>query len=306
MKVQKAMEGVPKGSRQLLTCCGSINSSCTHIWTTEKWPCKETPCRNPLLNHWKLKSRHKMKQNSLIQCLPFLKQRQHKPWLAAIQEFFRKTSPRGNLRLSVYWTIVLLNKGTIWSLRTLYIHSHCGHPLTMQVPNGPAQKPAFYFGFFCLFLFLLPFKQGQSSQIFLRIIKICSAPHLLSTKWVYTVLQGSQPGAAVPGTGAQWAIFSCYQLNREPHMLRRQASFGRVSNSGQPRDIHLSQLLRQPAALPRPETGKQCNLPSQYAGKQAVPLGSLPGLFWAGLIDTPWQHRNKGPARRMEVSCRSC
>lgn len=50
------------------------------------------------------------------------------------------------------------------------------------------------------------------------------------------------------GTGAQWAIFSCYQINRELHMLSRQASFGCISNSGQPRDIHLSQLPGQPAA----------------------------------------------------------
>lgn len=115
------------------------------------------------------------------------------------------------------------------------------------------------FSFVCLFLVLLPFMQSQSPQIFLRIIKICSAPHLLSTEWVHTVLQGSQPGAAVPGTGAQWAIFSCYLLNREPHMLRRQASFGSVSNSGQPRDIHLSQLLGQPAAQCSSQDRRQAN-----------------------------------------------
>lgn len=53
--------------------------------------------------------------------------------------------------------------------------------------------------------------------------------------------------------------FSCYQLSRELHRLSRQASFGCISNSGQPRDIHLPQLPGQPAAQCSSQDGSNEN-----------------------------------------------
>ena len=66
-------------------------------------------------------------------------------------------------------------------------------------------------------------------------------------------------------------------------------------------DIHLPQLPGRPAARSSSQDGSNENSvtwpATMSASRQAAPLMSLPGLFWAGLTDTPWQHRNKGPAR---------
>ena len=105
----------------------------------------------------------------------------------------------------------------------------------------------------CCF-FVSFYARAKVPRIFLRTPEIRSAPHL-STQGAHTVPNGRRPGAGLQGTGVQWAIFSCYLLRCELHMLSRQASFGCLSNSGQPGDMHLSQLPGQPAAQSSSQDG---------------------------------------------------
>lgn len=138
------------------------------------------------------------------------------------------------------------------------VRSHCDHLLTPQVPKGPALKRLLSFD--CLF------KPGpKAPKIFPRTNKI-QQPLTYAASWVPTVLDGSRPGPGVQGTGAQWAIFSGYQLHREPHMLSRQASLGCISNSRQPRDLHLSRLPGPPAAPCSSQDGSNDNSITWPAG----------------------------------------
>lgn len=79
-------------------------------------------------------------------------------------------------------------------------------------------------------------------------------------------------------------------------MLSRQASFGCISNSGQPRDIHLSQLPGQPAARCSSQDGGNENSVTWPANMPVSKLSSrlTVRVILSGLIDTPWQHRTKG------------
>lgn len=82
-------------------------------------------------------------------------------------------------------------------------------------------------------------------------------------------------------------------------MLSRKASLGCISDSRQPRDIHLSQLPGQLAAQRSSQDGSNEN---SLTWPAKMPASKLYLAFHCLgyselLIDAPWQHRNKGPAR---------
>lgn len=180
--------------------------------------------------------------------------------------------------------------------------NHAWHRCSLRPhqPQEPAQKLwllacFFFICLFCSFHSLSRTKVPRSSYELLK-----SARHLTRLhKRFHIALNGSRPGAS--SIQRDRCSVNNFQM-LSAAMLRREASLGCISNSGQPTDMHAPCPAAKPTScpvlLPRWEQGKQCNLASRHATEQAVPLSSLSGLFWAALIDTPWQHGNKGPAKK--------
>lgn len=83
-------------------------------------------------------------------------------------------------------------------------------------------------------------------------------------------------------------------------MLSTQASFGCISNSGQPRDIHLSQLPGQPAAQCSSQDGSNENSVTWSANMPVSKLylsSHCPGYSELGLLTL---HGNTGTKGQLE------